>query len=257
MSPKTTLITAGAVFAGLFATLSANAQTTISVDFIGGSGSNGTPAAMSASETAGVAIGGTVRNNWNSISGGSGTGVAGLVTDDGSTLATTTLSFSSGGTWSTGVSDTPGNNRMMKGFLDGTNTAFSLTNLPFAGAYDLYIYFDGDNGGAQRNADFALSGVGAGYGVDSPNVNFGGAFVQATGNSDVPGSNYIVYTGLTGSSVSIAGIGGFSSDGTIRAPINGFQLAGNIIVVPEASTLVLLVGAGLSAVVFVKRRRTA
>ena len=50
---------------------------------------------------------------------------------------------------------------MMKGYLDtGTATTSTVTiaSLP-AGAWDIYVYVDGDNGGA-RTASYQISGAG-------------------------------------------------------------------------------------------------
>ena len=51
---------------------------------------------------------------------------------------------------------------MMKGYLDtgsGGATTVTVAGLP-AGAYDVYVYADGDNGAASRTGSYRISGAG-------------------------------------------------------------------------------------------------
>lgn len=148
----------------------------------------------------------------------------------------------------------PGDDKMWKGYLDVAGGSsgepgaiIEVSGIPFTGAYDLYIYFDGDNGGQWRKAVFEVSGPGIPEpltedGEDSENANWGtpGEENEAmvyqfpvpggAGNNPWPidgpnndEGNVIRFSGLTGSSFTLKAWGGDNA-GTPRAPINGFQI---------------------------------
>jgi hypothetical protein len=82
---------------------SSSATNAIGINFVG----RGT--AMAASESAGVAP----KPNWNNASGVSGSGLA--LYDDTGVVGGVSVSWSSNNVWSTSITDTAGNFRMMKG----------------------------------------------------------------------------------------------------------------------------------------------
>ena len=103
----------------------------------------------------------------------------------------TTVTWSADNLWNTPIADQAGNRRMMKGYLDtgfGGTTTVTVAGLP-AGAYDVYVYVDGDNGGASRTGGYRISGAGITTTTinltDAANTNFNATFTEAnnsTGN---------------------------------------------------------------------------
>lgn len=196
------------------------AGTVISLDFVGGSATNGTPAALTANEVAGV----VAVPNWNAAAQNQGN-LAALKDNAGNNTAVS-ANWTCLNTASTEISESAGNMRMMKGYLSGNNT--SLTQVQISGipasftssGYDVYVYTDGINPTATRTGDFSIGGSTL-RATDEENLNFEGAFVQA-GSSEV--GNYVVFTNLTGSSFTLNATPGVSTDTTPRAPLNGLQI---------------------------------
>ena len=194
--------------------------TVISLDFVGGSATNGTPAALATDEVAGV----VAAPNWNAAAQNQGS-LSALKSNGGAaTSAATTWTCLN--TASTEISENPGNARMMKGYLSGNNTSLTqvqVNNLPSnftSGGYDVYVYTDGINPTATRTGDFVIGNTTL-RATDEQNLNFEGRFVQA-GSSEV--GNYVVFTNLTSSSFTLSAIPGVSTDTTPRAPLNGLQI---------------------------------
>ncbi|HTW48679.1 MAG TPA: hypothetical protein VMD92_12070 [Acidobacteriaceae bacterium] len=151
------------------------------------------------------------------------------------------VTWSAPNTYSIPIPDNPGNDRMMAGYLDNNNTVpntVEVSGLPANfGLYDVYVYFDGDNGSATRVANYRITSIDsfgrvhgcAGQleegstvtGADVANGYFAGAFTQASGGS--PG-NYVVFRNCSGSSFSLAPVHANSSDSQVRAPVNGIQI---------------------------------
>ena len=125
----------------------------ISIDFVG------LDVAMASTEIAGV----IAEPNWNNASGASSSSPLALVNDTG-TATTATVTWNSNNTWSTPITDQPGNARMMKGYLDTgntTTTTVTVAGLPSSAAgYQVYVYADGDNGSATRTGTYQISGTG-------------------------------------------------------------------------------------------------
>ena len=128
--------------------------------------------------------------------------------------------------WSTSITNTAGNLRMMKGYLDtgaGHATTVTVTGLA-AGPYDIYVYVDGDNNSAARTATYQISGPGVTTTVinltDAANTNFGGTFTQASGSN----GNYVKVSGITATGFTLTATPGTASDATTRAPVNGIQI---------------------------------
>jgi fibronectin type 3 domain-containing protein len=205
----------------------------VSVDFQGGSSSNGTPTAMQSQETAGwVPV-----SRWNNAGGASGS-ASNLLQSDG-TATGVSATWSSVNTWSTPIKETAGDARMMKGYLDcpgGKTTTIKLNSLPSAyvsSGYDVYVYIDGDNGANKKTGQYTLSGTTLG-GVDSGGLNFAGNYFQNNNG----GSNYVVFPNVTASSLTLTATP-LSSDGTNgRAPIDGISIVSHIAI--QASTTTTL-----------------
>lgn len=199
-------------------------QTMIGVDFVGGQSGVSTTS-MAATESAGV----VAQTHWNNLTGASGTDTT-INNSAGTNLTGVSVTYNSTNTWSdSAVTDTAGNNRMMRGYLDinttGVSTTVSVNGLGSLGYYDMYVYTAGD--GRNRVGQFTVGSQS--YWVND-NAAFAGSFVRGTGEVD-PGSyqnataaNYVVFSALTGSSVSLTATGAYAADGTLRAPVNGIQI---------------------------------
>jgi len=134
------------------------------------------------------------------------------------------LHYDAGGTWETPIADKPGNNRMMKGYLEtyGTGTSkITVTSLPTTfttNGYDVYLYTSGGNGPLKRVAKFSI-GATTKVATDSPNSDFDGTFSQSD-----PTTNYVKFTNLTDSSFTLLATPVSSDDTNLRAPINAIQI---------------------------------
>jgi len=186
----------------------------ISIDFVGGD----TP--MAPTEVAGV----VPKSNWNEAQGSSGSGFA-LVDETGAPTGAM-VSWTSSSVWSLPIADTPGNFRMMNGYLDtvAQNTTVNVVGLPAnAAGYDVYVYADGDNGGVTRTGTYQISGTSITTTsinlTDAANTNFSGTFTQA--NNSV--GNYVVFS-IAATGFTLTAIPSTSSDGVERAPVNGMQI---------------------------------
>ena len=170
-------------------------------------------------------IAGVVRKSrWNNAAGARSSAPLALVDDSGA-LRTATVSWSASGTWMTPIVDQPGNARLMKGYLDTSNTTVTtvtVAGLP-TGDYNVYVYVDGDNTIYNRTATYTLSGAGittTSIGVtDPPNTNFGGTFTQAVNSS----GNYVKFR-IKASGFTLTATPRTSTNGTVRAPINAIQI---------------------------------
>jgi hypothetical protein len=193
-------------------------QGSISIDFQGGSTSNGTPSAMASSETAGSFPAG----NWNNAAGASGT-ASSLVQSNGA-VSSASVTWSSNNVWSTSITDAAGNNRMMKGYLDtsaSSTTTVTVSGLPASlasGGYSVYVYRDGDNGTSTHSGNYTI-GATTISATDSANTNFSGTFTQASNSA----GNYVVFAGQTGTSFALT-----AKATNARAPINGIQIVGTL-----------------------------
>jgi len=195
------------------------ARTAISIDFQGGSAANGTPSAMAATEYAGQVL----VTNWNTAAGVSGT-VSSLAQSDGTT-ATASVTWACNNTWSTPITESPGDYRMMIGYLDtssSSTTTVTVANLPSAyinNGYSVYVYCDGDNGTHTKTGVYTIGSTMISA-TDNGGVNFSGSYVQANNSA----GNFVVFTNLTSSSFTLTAVGGSSDGGGVRAPVNGIQI---------------------------------
>ncbi len=186
----------------------------VSVNFVG----NGL--AMGPAEMAGVAL----RPFWNNAFGAASIIPLSLADETGTTTGAN-VTWKSNNTWSLPIPDQEGNSRMMGGYLDtASNTTTMVTVSGLASkTYDLYVYADGDNGGASRTANYILSAPGNDAMtvmlVDPPRTNFSGTFSQANNS---PG-NFVKFT-FRGTGFTLKAVPGAASDQTQRAPVNGIQI---------------------------------
>ena len=124
----------------------------ISIDFVG----QGT--VMGSTEVAGV----VAKANWNNASGLTNTTGQALVDETGSATGAK-VTWNTNGVWLLPITDTPGNARMMRGYLDtvGATTTVTVSGLPTHSAgYAIYIYADGNNNAATRTGAYQISGAG-------------------------------------------------------------------------------------------------
>jgi len=184
------------------------------LDFVG----SGTE--MAPTEGAGV----VATPNWNELATANGTNVG--LRDESGVYTGATVGWNSGGIWNLGLPNTPGDPRMMNGYLDPMAAAATITvsNLPEnAGGYYVYVYADGDNASATRTGDYRLVGDDTTTTeidiTDAANTNFSGNFVLA--NNGV--GNYAVFY-TTSRGFTLTATPGASSDGTQRAPVNAIQI---------------------------------
>jgi hypothetical protein len=176
--------------------------------------------AMGPSEMAGVVS----KANWNNAVGAVRSAPLPLI-DEGGTNTNATMVWDAKNTWATPIADQPGNRRMMKGYLDTSNT--SMTTITVTGLdnrdYDIYVYADGDNRTFTRSAAYTLNGPGIVTTtvtlIDQANTNFAGALIPANNSA----GNYIRLS-VTGTAftVTVAPLTGGNT--TLRAPVNGIQI---------------------------------
>src|SRR5574340_18504 len=118
------------------------------------------------------------------------------------------------------LSDTPGNPRLMLGYLDTLGTApttISVSNLPaWAPGYYVYVYADGYSGTFTRTAVYRLAGA---FVRVTDNTDFTGAFTLANGS---PG-NYALFT-VQGGTFTLTAEAAYSTDRFLRAPVNAIQI---------------------------------
>ncbi len=207
----------------LLAPLTASAQVTIGLNFVGGY-SGASVSSMGSGENAGV----IAQTNWNNLTSFSGSDTT-LVNNSGATVSGLGISYNSLNTWADpAITDTAGNNRLMRGYLD-FNVNDGATGITVSGlsspVYDVIVYTNGD-----EDARTGLFQIGAQSYWVKDSGSFTGTFVQGTGTAD-PGShaaaqsgNYMVFSGLTSSSFTLSATGEYTIDGVYRAPVNAIQI---------------------------------
>src|SRR5208337_2071937 len=136
-----------------------------------------------------------------------------------------TVTWNTNGIWFLPITDTAGNNRMMRGYLDtvGSTTTVTVAGLPAnAAGYNVYVYADGDNGGETRTGAYQISGTGIPTTsvnlTEAAGVNFGGTFTQTNNTA----GNYVLFT-ITATGFTITATPGASTN-IQRAPLNAIQI---------------------------------
>lgn len=148
-----------------------------------------------------------------------------------------------GGTANLGYGTTPGDSRLMRGYLDSgdytpnnyhtTNTVI-VSSVPFP-LYDVLCYSKGRNGSATRVARFTLSATNNGvlftnvskYVQDDGGSLFDATYVEANSTSDYPNAasgNYCRFYAVRGTNFVVRDSCGYSSDPNPRAPFNALQI---------------------------------
>ena len=175
---------------------------------------------MGASEAGGV----VARANWNNAVGAVRSAPQ-VLADETGTSTTAAIVWSANGIWMTPITDQPGTRRMMKGYLDTSNT--SVTTLSVTGLvardYDVYVYADGDNRSYARTAAYTVTGPGITPTTitltDPAGTNFSGTLTRADNSS----GNYAKFS-ISGSSFTLTATPLTGGNATLRAPINGLQI---------------------------------
>ena len=176
---------------------------------------------MGSSESAGV----IAETNWNNAQSAIGSGLS--LSDASGKPSGATVIWSANGVYNTAVSDTAGNNRMMRNYLDTgnmTTTTVTVSGLiANTNGWNVYLYFDGSNN-ETREGRYIISGSGiittSVIGFDTATVDFSGSFILA---SNSPG-NHVQFSlpNVSGFTLSATPIN--NSDTYPRAPVNGIQI---------------------------------
>jgi len=203
----------------------------ISIDFVGGgsAGATGT-AVMGASESAGV----KPATHWNSATTNAGT-LSSLVLADGATSSASAtwnspvVTGETLATWSLHFTDTPGDVRMMNGYLDPRAVAspvtVSVTGLasPMSSGYDVYVYcFEEMTWGDTRTSKYTIGSTT--HTVKQTEPPLVTSFAGFTLAPEAGAGNYVVFTKVTGTSFTLTATPGTSLHSTVRAPVNGIQI---------------------------------
>ena len=194
---------------------------------------------MAASEVAGV----VPQANWNQAGVANSGELFNLLNAKGKNTSAL-VQWAATNTYFTPVPDQPGNDRMMKGYLDNSNTVPSTISVsglpPTFRHYDVIVYFDGGNaaltGGATTVSNYRITSVSNGIvhgcgaeraegstvtGMDANGVDFSGTFIQAAAGSN---GNFVKFLDCSGSSFQLAPIHGGSTYNQVRAPVNAIQI---------------------------------
>jgi len=219
----------------------------VGVNFTGG-GNSIAAQSLDPADVAGV----LPQANWNNVNGASGSGVA--LKDANGNATPVTLTFSGAGTWSSGAGAATPNQKLMQGYVDGTDNGhndYLFANVP-AGVYNVLVYAQPDSGDG-RDQSVIINGVsGAAVYVSSDASsdfrNNGNVFVRATATSkDGAGAsgNYVEFDGIS----PVAGFISLQGQSlNFRNFANGIQL----VQAPEPATIGVL---GVGAVGVLARRR--
>jgi len=206
----------------------------ISIDFVGGeppgdSGATGT-VAMAATESAGVKR----VANWNSAADNTGARSSLVLADGTATSASVTWStpianLETSATWILSWADSPGDVRMMNGYLDpravaspATVTVSGLAS-PMSSGYDVYVYcFEDMTWGDTRTSKYTIgSTTHTVTQTEPPLVTSFSGFTLAP---EAGAGNYVVFKNVTGASFTLTATPGTSLHQTVRAPVNGIQI---------------------------------
>ena len=198
----------------------------IGLDFVGGG------AAMGAGEVAGV----VPFAGWNSLTGS--VGAAGQISDNLALPTPLSVTYSCNDIWQLGIADTPGDIRMMNGYLDSSDT--SITTVTVSGVpgsflssgYDVYVYCNSD--GTGRSGDYTIGNVTI-RALD--NAVFSGAYTQANNSA----GNYVVFLNVNANTFTLSAQADQASNG-FRAPVNGIQIVAHTTTLPAPTNLTATAG---------------
>lgn len=239
----------------------ASAQTGISVNF----GTNEAGSALAPTAAAGV----VPLTNFNNETGGTGSGLS-LVDSTGTATATTLNFAANNGTFHTGQNPADGPNQtLLAGYLDTASgnssqptTTVGFANIQYA-TYSVYVYTATNTSGYHdtRTNSYTISGATTGNATQTNVQPNGGEFA----NGFVAGQNYLLFSGLSGSSFLLSATALSSANapgdaGFIRAGIDGVQIVRAMpAAAPEPSqTAALGLGVlGLGALALRARRRVS
>ena len=168
------------------------------------------------------------RTNWNNATGNSSSSALNLVDETGA-LSGATATWTSDVSWNLPITDSPGNVRMMRAYIDVLSGADSCVLTvaglpPSSTGYDIYVYTDGDNATFTKTGTYQLSGSGittASVTVTDPaNTNFSGTFTQANNSA----GNYVKFTAVQATAFTITATPNTAANGALRAPVNAVQV---------------------------------
>ena len=220
MSSLTITGTSGDLIHQATVTLSVAPPPTQSASAIGIRFAGSSTASMGASDSAGV----VPMTHWNNAPAAVRTTPLALNNQAGDATAAT-VTWTANGVWSTPTPDQPGNVRLMKGYLDTSTTSTTTVTVAglSAGAYDVYVYVDGDNHEFTRTGIYSLAVSGgiatAVKATDVALVNFSGTFTRAADST----GNYIKFT-IVGGGFTLTAAPGASTNTTRRAPVNAIEI---------------------------------
>jgi hypothetical protein len=168
------------------------------------------------------------KGNWNNLTANSNSAGAGLVDEDGNLIGAV-VTWSGYDPWRLPSANTPADFTLMQGYLDdsdGSAITVSVSGLyANANGYAIYVYADGDNASATRNANYTISTPAASSTTllmsDQPGVNFNGTYTQVTSTNAA--GNYMIFQ-IPGTSFTLTATPISADDGMLRAPLNGIQI---------------------------------
>jgi hypothetical protein len=182
--------------------------------------SGSSTALMGASENAGV----VPITHWNNAAGAVRAAPLALMNEAG-VPTDARVTWAANGVWMTPVADQPGNTRLMKGYLDTSSTSattVTVVGLP-PGAYDVYVYTDGDNREFTRTGVYRLAASDGSAttlrATDLARVNFSGSFTRAADSA----GNYMKFS-IVGGGFTLTASPGSGTNATLRAPVNAIEI---------------------------------
>ena len=199
----------------------------ISIDFVGG-GAGVAGVVMDSSEAAGV----KPATHWNSAASNTGA-LSSLALTDGTTSSASAtwnspvVSGLTTGTWSLFIADSPGDVRMMNGYLDPGSTAspatVTVSNLPspMSSGYDVYVYCFGDSSTDKRTYGYTIGSTTHTVTQTGQNNH---TFPGYTLAPEAGAGSYVVFRNVTGVSFTLTATPVSGTAGMVRAPVNGIQI---------------------------------
>jgi hypothetical protein len=227
----------------------------IGVNYTGG-GNNSSPAvSLASTDAAGV----VPQTNYNNFAGGSGTALA--LIDSAGAASGATLTYGSGGTYSSiggaAIAPADGNEKLNTGFIFG-NATVTVSGVPYS-RYDVYVYMLNDAAGRVETTSLTAGGPAQTFYGGSAAANDAGHVDQnaatpyvytRTISTDVAvpttAGDYVLFSGLTTPSFQ------FTTAATGNGYLNGFQIVQNV---PEPAALGFLGLASLAALTCRRRVR--